>query len=569
MLKKIEFKALFLIFVIIVQLVFFSFSAVVSDNDGTAFISKAEFDTLNNSFQSQINTYNAQIDNKIDDAIASYLAGMKSEVTSVVNLHCPVNELIAHKPKMVKNKTNTIKKQTFQSGLYYTMHWAEVGNLPHTAADRNPWDNPTQHNFSQFAYNCNGYYDQMEGWVFDSTNHYVLTNKYNYDNCQLILNDLAIWNANIGYPADKAERFSMGIAPGTITGKRINVNYDDTTGIGNGSAHWVCGTSDWLTINNTNVKNNWCDVLPISDAFANSQARQRNTTQYDENVLRVDYCFTHSSKNEDNNIYLYPECHDVIYAYKDGEETLEEYRDIMTDVDSADVIGGEYTNLYISEQSSAWMYYRGEQDGDGGDGYYPINPKRIWRFLPKFKLKNTSTVVRPNTASVSGGTKYWNTLDQFLNGKLKYTNNDNEVAYPHFYGGLPLVSIDSSSNYVKFTFDVKISPTITSSVNNLCIRVMSEEFPNGNDISTWTESKKNALQKITGSSKTGDIITNYAYNNTLDCLVIPKNKEVTITIDKPAKNKTYFIRWWEEGNANSAGGQIELLGNGKVTKESK
>ena len=54
-----------------------SFAAVVSDNDGSAFITKAEFDSLKNNFQSQIDQYNTSIDSKIDGAIASYLAGIK------------------------------------------------------------------------------------------------------------------------------------------------------------------------------------------------------------------------------------------------------------------------------------------------------------------------------------------------------------------------------------------------------------------------------------------------------------------------------------------------------------
>ncbi|MBR1453583.1 MAG: hypothetical protein IJ593_02945, partial [Lachnospiraceae bacterium] len=51
--------------------------AIVSDNDGSAFITKAEFDSLKNSFQSQIDQYNTSIDSKIDGAIASYLSGIK------------------------------------------------------------------------------------------------------------------------------------------------------------------------------------------------------------------------------------------------------------------------------------------------------------------------------------------------------------------------------------------------------------------------------------------------------------------------------------------------------------
>jgi hypothetical protein len=54
---------------------------VVSDNDGSAFITKAEFDSLKNNFQSQIDQYNTNIDSKIDNAIASYLSGIKVTLT--------------------------------------------------------------------------------------------------------------------------------------------------------------------------------------------------------------------------------------------------------------------------------------------------------------------------------------------------------------------------------------------------------------------------------------------------------------------------------------------------------
>ena len=59
-----------------------SFGAVVSDNDGSAFITKAEFDSLKNNFQSQIDQYNTSIDSKIDGAIASYLAGIQVAKTT-------------------------------------------------------------------------------------------------------------------------------------------------------------------------------------------------------------------------------------------------------------------------------------------------------------------------------------------------------------------------------------------------------------------------------------------------------------------------------------------------------
>ena len=48
---------------------FRSLSALVSDNDGSAFVTKAEFESLKNNFIKQLNEYNKSIDNKIDGAI--------------------------------------------------------------------------------------------------------------------------------------------------------------------------------------------------------------------------------------------------------------------------------------------------------------------------------------------------------------------------------------------------------------------------------------------------------------------------------------------------------------------
>ena len=53
-----------------------TFAAVVGDNDGSAFVTKAEFDALKENFNDQIENYNKSIDNKIDGAIAAYLAGI-------------------------------------------------------------------------------------------------------------------------------------------------------------------------------------------------------------------------------------------------------------------------------------------------------------------------------------------------------------------------------------------------------------------------------------------------------------------------------------------------------------
>ena len=66
-------KALCLVFAFLLSIN--SFAAIVSDNDGSAFVTKAEFEALKKGFADQIDNYNASIDEKIDGAIAAYLAG--------------------------------------------------------------------------------------------------------------------------------------------------------------------------------------------------------------------------------------------------------------------------------------------------------------------------------------------------------------------------------------------------------------------------------------------------------------------------------------------------------------
>ena len=58
-------------------------AAIISDNDGAAFVTKAEFEALKQNFADQIDNYNTSIDSKIDGAIAYYLAGIKLAKKSV------------------------------------------------------------------------------------------------------------------------------------------------------------------------------------------------------------------------------------------------------------------------------------------------------------------------------------------------------------------------------------------------------------------------------------------------------------------------------------------------------
>ena len=76
-------KALCIIFAFLLSIN--SFAAIVSDNDGSAFVTKAEFEALKDDFAQQVQSYEDSIDGKIDGAIGAYLAGIKTSRKSTLD----------------------------------------------------------------------------------------------------------------------------------------------------------------------------------------------------------------------------------------------------------------------------------------------------------------------------------------------------------------------------------------------------------------------------------------------------------------------------------------------------
>ncbi len=107
-------RKILIILLISIIITFDCLAIAIADNDGSAFISKAEFDSLKNSFQSQIDSYNLNIDNKIDDAIASYLSGIKVDKTIKINTGFEIegknkNVIFVGKTNNFNNMTNELR----------------------------------------------------------------------------------------------------------------------------------------------------------------------------------------------------------------------------------------------------------------------------------------------------------------------------------------------------------------------------------------------------------------------------------------------------------------------------
>ena len=89
--------SLFMIFSVSIN----TLAAIVSDNDGSAFVTKAEFDSMKEGFASQIDNYFDSINSKIDGAIGSYLAGIKLE-DKLTNLYDQFIHNTGSKPQFLQ-----------------------------------------------------------------------------------------------------------------------------------------------------------------------------------------------------------------------------------------------------------------------------------------------------------------------------------------------------------------------------------------------------------------------------------------------------------------------------------
>ena len=125
--KKI--KLLSILLVVLLNLS--TLAAIVSDNDGSVFVTKSEFESLKDDFANQILQYNDSIDNKIDGSIAAYLAG--------VNLQKPIIEPIINSSWKDITSINGVLSNTYivpDIDLLFTMmYYLKMGGISNRTSD--------------------------------------------------------------------------------------------------------------------------------------------------------------------------------------------------------------------------------------------------------------------------------------------------------------------------------------------------------------------------------------------------------------------------------------------------
>lgn len=123
-----------------------NFAAVVSDNDGSAFVTKAEFEALKENFNKGIEQYNASIDSKIDGAIAYYLAGIKLSKESYITFDSKTSYEF---PLLMQSSVNywiDYTKPTFYNLARNRVRYFNLTNLNHcdsTVTNAVMWNSET------------------------------------------------------------------------------------------------------------------------------------------------------------------------------------------------------------------------------------------------------------------------------------------------------------------------------------------------------------------------------------------------------------------------------------------
>ena len=555
MLKR--FAALFLVVLLSCEV----FAAVVGDNDGAAFITKAEFDSMKNDFQSQLNKFNTSIDNKIENAIAGYINGIKKTVAETFD---PFVKITAE-DQPIWGRYYTYGQ--ISSGFYNQIScvasvFGAAGGAIEADIPLTVGGNANHQYWGMWAQPLNndrvGY---RRGYEFDEDGN--VTSIYTDDNIVIILTFtdtidpygdekvVGSWFKNNGFST-----------PYSTSNLKINTLYVDALQHANARLVWSGG---WLTT--TNISDNYHEFVYSSLGSGGPSvnlSRNWDSPQYESGrwTHRTSSFFaSHKQEGKEKFISTYwycPSSH-YIYAYPEGAEYLENLVDIHDD--SSIYTTGRLNQLmydYTDTVSDLLPFIQGKAYYDG---YAGGKRHRFLVSFPKLKMVNSTTNnnLKPVTKHSQAGGNQFNRLSQFKNGYMKYKLNGEEVS-PTFYGGVPLFNFDK--DYDRVTFKIKCDVN-SSSYAGIRLWFKEYEFPNAGPNNYTSASEYNATNPLSGKKYKDEIIvaTSTEYpTNSAGYIDLTKNTEVTITLKNLKKGIPYFMKWTER----SSGGSLRY-GYGKIT----
>ena len=455
-----------------------SFAAVVSDNDGSAFITKAEFDSLKNEFQSQLNAYNTSIDNKIDNAIAQYLAGLT------------VEQVITG-----ENYLATIEHPRFYN-ISKTMNTSSIDNV------RRGWNfrvfgsfqagtwgcvKSAYRIFGSYLFNGDGNHDRSGtlNWTGNATNYFYRVKWLTIGSLSYPALDSLTSQSLINYLGG----YAVGLkdASGTVLNTTVDFrNFDlDLSDIVCSSVQpWdvdmhICGKdtdNHGLRYNIWNEKSNTNDICEPYSYYTNV-INVNNTTlntymQFDMSEFgSTIYTF----QCKDGNGNLSKGAHDFWITYKNGsvEDNMGEYRDqrvynIYYTNNSNPVYSGGYnsSNLSRFDTNNPQIKYRQPNFRSivSGDlinydasrvlnkAIYPTDGAPLTKFVKdvkKLQMDLTITVKDNSTNAIVSNAPYYILLFNQIFGN----RNTSDIISGGPYYDLPIIEVSNGVNNFKVTLE--------------------------------------------------------------------------------------------------------------------
>ena len=558
MVKKL--LALFLVVLMSIE----SIGAVVSDNDGPAFVTKAEFEALKKSFDEQIDNYNKSIDTKIDGAIAAYLAG----ITTPRQTFSPFLTIEDGKNKIkgVAYDYNAIKKQLWNSGDCLWTFLGDGGNIPQSFI---PFINAGG-DYGYWTYGdevLKNVVDYMPGFEFDEKGNITKI----WGNDGLHLNLVALWGGD-----NARGRIAASTSPVLCAGFLQN-NWDSINKLDTIYTNMLSTPdirySAQLALSNFNasyIKNNLSHVLvDVANNYSYDNTPGNKSGFWAcwpnlRNVFRLYNSQVLVTKNQSDALdgnYIYNKCDAMIYAHPETASKLETFIDPITSDYDITKDGREYQFLLYQGAYNTYhstLKIRGYR-ADPGATLSTHREVHYGIFVKKLKLKNDTTNDDLKPILGSETTKKFNNLNQFRNGKLvTYVDVTGKQIYPKFYGGIPLFNRQTKCDV---TFNLKINNT-TSGVNKIRVWIKKNEFPNGyfGDSTVW-----NAVDSASSKKHIDELVvytTNEHPNNTNNYIDLDAGKSYTINLSNVDRNIPYFLRFAEvntSGNCLNSGGEVVEL----------
>ena len=273
---------------------------------------------------------------------------------------------------------------------------------------------------------------------------------------------------------------------GQIYQNQVQTLYTDTTTTtGYSSNTWPNDSAYYIDLRDTPMTNaithsDWSGASAINVGGTNTKTNWRS-------VINSGYVLTKTEEDEDKTVYIFNECDEAIFAYKEDEKEVECYEDNVNKDKKSSGAGSRFTeinsnigsfkkNLLVT--SLSWNTALMSVQDPGTLVFHSV-----W-IVPKLRMKLYE--------------KY-NNLNKLKNGKCPIGDD-----FATFYGGLPLFNADVTGTA---SFKIKISNTVDGDHTKHRLYIAKKQFPNTTNLNDFKDYLVVAkADKVANTEKYLDIV---------------------------------------------------------------